>query len=392
MSEESPFAHILEDIQNDVLDKQQKMVLAKGFLPLDPEMLATALLYLSNDQDHEIASTAKDTVLEMPVNIVKNIAQNRKIKSDLIDNLAHLRIADTEILEAIILNPAVDNKTLEYVATHGPTKVIEILAGNQERMLSHSAIIDAILKNTNTPSYIQTRLEMFRQEIAEQTAVKKEEERLREESLARQERLKEKKAGTVDSDTIARKEATTSPVQQATANKPQSKTKVSKIRGEEDEEDISLMEEDLEEGLSISQKIQNMPVGERIKLAKFGTREERMLLVRETNKMVALAAISSPKTTEEEIEQIARMKNIVDDVLREIGNNREYTKSPTVRKSLLENPRTPVGVSLNLIKHVSERELNDLSKNRNIPEVIRTTARRMVIQRQQRKDKKSGKH
>ncbi|MBN2384195.1 hypothetical protein JXQ70_15060 [bacterium] len=387
----SPFDHIITDIEDNKLDLEQRMVIAKGFLPLEPEVLASALLLLTNDPDREISKSARDTILEMPVSIVKNLALNRNTSPKLFHILAQLRIADTDLLEAIVLNPSVENHTLEYIARHGPTKVIEILAGNQERMLSYKPIIKAILQNTNTPSYIQIRLEMFEREFAEQKEAKLEEERRYQAELDRRTALKEQAAQKKEATRV-----TSQPASQTTvAEKPQAKTSArpTTTKTQEPEEEIELMEEEeLSEGtITTSQRIAEMNVGDRIKLAKFGTREERMLLIRETNKLVALAAVTSPKMTEDEVEQVARMKNLIDDVLREIGKNREYMKSPSIRRALLENPRTPIGISLDLIKHVTERELGDLAKNRNIPETIRTTALRMVKQRMQRKETK-GKH
>jgi len=395
MAKGSPFEHIIEDIEGNVLDREQKMVLAKGFIPLDPEVLATALLLLTNDSDRQISESARETILDMPVNIVKNIAQNRKTSPKLIYILSRLRIADAEILEAIVLNPMVNNDTLDYIALNGPGKVVEILAGNQERMLSHDSILHSLMKNPNTPAYIQTRLETFKREMSEQKEAKLAEARKQKEIAQKREaqhvQVEKKDAPGSGAPEMVRPKA-------APVVKPKPKPVVAQAKPHLDEEageEIELFEEDetrSQESANASQRIAAMNVAERIKLAKLGSREERMILIRETNKQVALAAVTSPKTTDDEYEQIARMKNVIEEVLREIGYNRERTQNPAIRRALLENPRTPVGVSLNLVKMVTEKELRDLAKNRNIPETIRTTAKRMVIQRQQRKEKKSGGH
>jgi hypothetical protein len=109
-----------------------------------------------------------------------------------------------------------------------------------------------------------------------------------------------------------------------------------------------------------------------------GTREERAVLVRDPNRLVSTAVLGSPRLTEPEIEAFAGMKNISDEILRQIGNHREWTRRYGVISNLVHNPRTPIGVSLGLVARLSPRDVKSIAIDRNVPEAIRKQAQKFV--------------
>jgi len=130
---------------------------------------------------------------------------------------------------------------------------------------------------------------------------------------------------------------------------------------------------------STLQKIAALNVAQRMSLAMKGTKEERAVLIRDPNKIVAVAVLSSPKITESEVEAIAKMANVSDEILRMIGFSRNYTKNYNIVHSLVKNPKTPVAMSMNFLQRLSEKDLRSLSTNRNVPEILRVTARKKVV-------------
>jgi hypothetical protein len=126
------------------------------------------------------------------------------------------------------------------------------------------------------------------------------------------------------------------------------------------------------------QKIAAMSPAARLALAMRGTREERAILVRDPNKIVAVAVLSSPKVTENEIESIAKMANVSDEILRIIGHTRAWIKNYAIVAALTKNPKTPVAISLNLLQRLIERDVKALAADRNVPEVLRLAARRRL--------------
>jgi hypothetical protein len=130
---------------------------------------------------------------------------------------------------------------------------------------------------------------------------------------------------------------------------------------------------------STVQKIAGLNVAQRMALAMKGSREERAVLIRDPNKIVAVAVLSSPKLTETEVESIAKMANVSDEILRMIGFSRAWTKNYAVVHALVRNPKTPVAISMNFLSRLSDKDLRNLSTNRNVPDVLRNTARRRVV-------------
>jgi hypothetical protein len=133
-----------------------------------------------------------------------------------------------------------------------------------------------------------------------------------------------------------------------------------------------------EEPQSALTRIANLNVARRIALAMKGTREERAILIRDPNRIVTAAVLSSPKMSDTEVAAIAKMQNVSEDVLRTIANNRAWVKNYTVVLSCVKNPKTPVALSMNLMARLSEKDLKLLSTDRNVPDVLRTNARRKM--------------
>lgn len=124
--------------------------------------------------------------------------------------------------------------------------------------------------------------------------------------------------------------------------------------------------------------LSSLPVLERIKLAMKGTREQRATLVRDSNKLVAAAVLSSPKLSEAEVEAFTRMGNVSEDVLRIIGMNRAWLKNYGVILGLCRNPKAPPAMSMQLIHRLNERDVKMLSIDRNVTEGLRVLARKIA--------------
>ena len=133
---------------------------------------------------------------------------------------------------------------------------------------------------------------------------------------------------------------------------------------------------------SIMQRIQQMSFTERLKAAMKGTKEMRAILIRDPNKMICAAVLSSPKVTDSEAASFAKMASLSEDVLRAIGHNRAWMKSYGVVIGLARNPKTPVAISLNLLARLQDRDVQAISVDRNVPEPLRIAARKKVVANQ----------
>jgi hypothetical protein len=127
-----------------------------------------------------------------------------------------------------------------------------------------------------------------------------------------------------------------------------------------------------------------MTVSEKVQLAYKGGKTERMILVRDHNRLIASAAIRNPRMTESEVESIAGMRNIEDEVLRLIGMRRDWMAKYNIALILAKNPKAPVGVVLPIVNRLTLRDLKNLKDDRNVPEVVRVAARKIFILRSQK--------
>jgi hypothetical protein len=127
-----------------------------------------------------------------------------------------------------------------------------------------------------------------------------------------------------------------------------------------------------------SQVLASMSILQRMKLAMKGTKGQRAQLIRDSNKLVAAAVLSSPKLTESEVEAFAKMGNVSEDVLRTIAMNRSWAKNYGVIAGLTRNPKTPPGISMQMVQRLNERDLKMLAIDRNVPEAVRLAARKFT--------------
>jgi hypothetical protein len=160
-----------------------------------------------------------------------------------------------------------------------------------------------------------------------------------------------------------------------------------------DESGESSREEGRQRPATALQRTYRMSVVQKVKAALLGSQEERMILVRDSNKLVARAVMQSPKVSEHEVESYASMKDVCEEVLRLIALNRKFRKIYVVVRALLNNPRTPIDVGLQLLPRLNDPDVKKLVLNRNIPDVIRHSAEKIVQRKQEAATRKlPGRH
>jgi hypothetical protein len=130
--------------------------------------------------------------------------------------------------------------------------------------------------------------------------------------------------------------------------------------------------------LSMLNKILKMGMKDRVKLAMKGDREARNILIRDPNRIVAQAVIQNPKITENEVEKIATMRTVPEDVLRLIAMNRTFARNYMIMHKLALNPRTPIGNVFTILTRLQLRDLLAITKNRNVADAVRKQALRLA--------------
>jgi hypothetical protein len=139
------------------------------------------------------------------------------------------------------------------------------------------------------------------------------------------------------------------------------------------------VDDDKDDAGTALQRLSKLNVPQKVQRATKGSREERAILIRNPNKMIAMAVLSSPKLTVSEVEGFARAGNVGEDCLRVIAMTRAWMKNYNVVAALTRNPKTPVALSMNLLSRLTEKDLRTLSTDRNVPDVLRVTARKKLV-------------
>jgi hypothetical protein len=138
-----------------------------------------------------------------------------------------------------------------------------------------------------------------------------------------------------------------------------------------------------EQRATLLQRLAGMRVVERVQLALKGNREERMALIRDPCKVVQRAVLQSSRLTDREVETFSSMASLTDEVLRIIATSRNFRRNYTVVINLMNNPKTPLDITLHMLPNITAPDLKKLASNRNISDPLRTAALRLQVQRSQ---------
>ena len=133
------------------------------------------------------------------------------------------------------------------------------------------------------------------------------------------------------------------------------------------------------------QMLAMLPVIDKIKLALRGSREQRGVLVRDPNKVVAVAVMGSPKLNVTEVESYAKMSSVQEEVLRIIGTSRQWIKNYAIIASLVGNCKTPLAIAMKLVMRLNERDLKLIARDRNVADGVRMAARKFLMTGQARR-------
>ena len=131
----------------------------------------------------------------------------------------------------------------------------------------------------------------------------------------------------------------------------------------------------------LSQRILKMSIPEKLRLAILGNREARNLLISNPAKMISLAVLKNPKITENEVLKYAQQKNLSEDVILAIAKDQKRIKIYQVKLAVVSNPKTPLSVAINFLGHLHEKDLKELSRDKNISSVLRRAAHHALLKR-----------
>jgi hypothetical protein len=347
---------------------QLKTMAARGIAPgLKPDAIVTLVCAFVFDPDRALAQTARETLEKLPGPVLQG-ALAADLQGTVIELLAEAQHADAAIVSRLLAAPRITSLALEIVAEKANESIGELVAASDSVLLRFPRVIEKLYLNRRVRmstadrlvdlavrNKIELNIPAFKQAaaaIANQLIAEPSEERNFDDELFQQ------------ADELAQQ--------------------TGEIGDDEDTHETN--EEGVEE---ITRKFQplyarlaEMTISQKIRRATLGTGAERMLLVRDSNRLVATAAVTSPLLNESEAARIAASRSVSDDVLRIVAQNRDFTRNYQVKLNLVGNPRTPFTFSSRLIPLLRDNDLRTLSKSKNVPSAVQTAVRQQI----QRKD------
>ena len=386
MEEEIPFERLgipraLRELVVPSAPLDDRLALARGELTSqDSELLGCAYL-LAQDPSPEVRAVAVGSLRAMPEDVVVPLV-TQSSPTKLLEFLAVLR-SGTPLLDArIVTIRNANDRTITLIGERADADLCERLCYNRERLLMTPRVFVALHGNPRcTDADLQKaaaflRMNSLLPEVPDE----------RDLSGAGVDLEAEVEAALVGAPSIA--------LQQ---REPDGLVLFDLDATGDDEElfhgfdfeftdDLSAFSWDLtddadsvspDEEQKLEKKIAAMTVGQKIKLAHVGNKTVRGFLLKDRNRQVTMAVIKSGRLTDGEVKGIAGNRNIEDEVLREVATNREFIRKYPVKVALVNNPKTPPSVGVRLVSQLQKRDLQDLTRNHNIPSVIRQTALRL---------------
>ena len=343
-----------------------RMMAARGAMPgLQPEQIVTVIaLFARGDLEHveQAAREAAQATLEkLPPPILGAAASSAETPAGILDLLASLYVGQDDVVERIVLNPAVTVDTVALLAKIGSERTSELIATNEQRLLEHTVIIEALYLNKRTRMSTADRVLELAVRNGKQLAIPS----FREAAEAIKDELISAPDAEPTPDDILFFEA-------------QREGEILDAQGlgtaivVEDEEGKPKVEE---KAKSLEQKIRDMPISMKIRTATLGTAAQRAFLVRDKNRLVSTAVVRSPLLQENEAAAFAASRSVGEEVLRLLASNGEFTKSHAIKFSLVSNPRTPISSSMRLLPHLRSDELKKLMKSKGVPAQIAKLAK-----------------
>jgi hypothetical protein len=314
-----------------------QVLAAQGILPLSAEELIPLQVRLAGSSDELVAQYARTALAQVEPHLAAAFLAGEADAAALEYFAAGHE--DPLVVETILRRRDTPRVLLAALAARLPADLQEILLLRQDAIVEAPAILDALETNPRLSIYSRRRILEYREHLLPRDRVAAQVEAL---GLAAEAELDQE-----DLLEIARVQALPP-------------------EGEVDERT----------GLSEGQ-IRALPVPTRMKLTRGASRTLRNILLKDSNAMVAVSVLANSALSEDEVEQVASSRSVVDEVLAYISRKREWAAHYNCAHNLVRNPRTPVGVSVRLVSRLSVKDLKNLARDRNVPDAVRSTADRL---------------
>ncbi len=387
---------VVRSIADGRAPRPAQLAASRGMLPLPQTDLLEALVILTRSEDKELAANASNTLKSQENEQLKAIIGSDEAAPQVLDYFARQETLSQEIYEVVISNPKTPGESIISFAKQTTSgELLEVLSLNQQLLIATPELLDAILLNPSRTTEANRRAsevkrEFFEKErgakqIADELRAQGKEvaaefvEGTEEGELSIEDVLLLAEHMEVSESEIDDSWLSLEYIEELYEETQEERDKiVDKIIGEwkADSEDTIATER-----VSVLNRIMRMGMKDRVKAAQMGDREVRNILVRDPNRIVSQAVIQNPKITEQEVEKVATMKSVPEDVLRQIATNKKFARNYMIMHNLARNPRTPIGNTMSILTRLQLRDLLAISKSRNVPDAVKRHAGRLATAR-----------
>lgn len=337
---------------------------ARGILPgFSPDQMLKGWYQLALRGD-EWREWIKDALVQLPPSAYFS-AFSTELPSCVLGFLATQPIPPN-VLPQLVMLPATPGEAIAEIARTAPESLCIVIGENQARLLQYPPIIEALYMNPNTPMSLSMRIIELaaRHQLELQLAAYDEMVKALDLEEAKYEDPLDAELAQAEIDERY-KQATTETEGRDWDLEPQ-----------ENENPLENTDENdpLKPNANVPRNLGKLPVFARIRLAQLGNRFVRSQLIRDSNKLVAMAVIKSPGMTDIEVEEYSKNRQLSEDVIRYIAHRKDWLKSYRVKTNLVNNPKTPVTVALQLLSHLRDNDLRAVARSKNVQQAVRSAA------------------
>ena len=334
-------ASLLEQVRSGS-NRQLQLLAAEGLLPLPPEQLIPVQVSLTLGSDMEVATRAAESLKKVDARFAQSYL-SREAGPEVLAFFAGY-VTHPLVIETILRRRDVPRHILADLARRLPADLQEVLLLRQDAIVEAPEILTALEENPDLSSYTQRRIDEYREHLLPR-------ERSRPQPLA------PAAEDEIDDIELA------------------AEVEAARVLPESGEVDVEKTK--LSEG-----QIRTLSIPARLKLTRGAPRSLRSILIRDSNSLVAVSVVTNNALSDQEVEQTASNRAVIEEVLEAIARNRQWSAKYNICKALVQNPRTYLPTALRLMTRLSVRDLRELSRDRNVADAIRSTALRLYTIKQ----------
>jgi len=388
---------IVKAVVEGTAPRPARLAAARGSLPLPQTDLLEILVAFYHGDDAELREAANETLRTQQPDALESTIRSADLAPRVLAYFADQTGLPGSVHEAIVMNARTPPEAIARLAAktqNGP--LLELIAFNQQLLIQNPAILEAVLANPHHTADAERRASEIKREFFEKErgAQQIANELRAQGNEAAAEFLEQAEfaddlegSGLSMEDALFLAQHIEVPDHETDdswlgleyieeiyeESEEQRKAIFGKILGE-----MQLEEEEIPgERISMLNRIMRMGVKDRVKLGMKGDREARNILIRDPNKLVSSAVVNNPRISEKEVENIASMRSVSEDILRQIATNRQWARTYPIMHALAKNPRLPMANAITIMSRLQLRDLLALSKNRNVSDAVRRQALRL---------------